>query len=798
MISLDERNLTLRLSVADLVGDAASRRRARSPGRERLEEEARARYLEREAPAGYRAGVELGDEFSWRDYRVSLTGRADGIYAGARGAVVEVHRFTPTEAPAGPERAIEAAGLLCLLLVRTGATVHKGAVVDLSLVDELVHTLDLAFSREAFEQLLEERLERLLRGLRERQELARRRAVAAQTLPFPFASPRRGQDTMLREVEGAAASGLILLCSAPTGIGKTAAALHPMLARALAEDRVLFFVTARVSQQELALDTLRRQLPPAGDACAVQISAKDRICPQDSLGCVERGCPLLHRFAERLTDSDLLAELARLGVVDSGTLRQRALDAGLCPFELSLELALRASVVVADYNYVFDPNVYLRRFFDGDIGEHLLIVDEAHQLPERARESYSAALDCGALGELAEQCEAQALSAYAEAAALLREACDHVRETARTLEQERGVPPPWLEEPDRSFWERIAIRVDAAILRCALLAGQERTRPPALAPRRRKPGSPLRDPLLEALYSVRDFCSAVGRDPEHHAALWSWDGASVRCLDAAPVVGPRLRAFRAAVCMSATLVPFDFYASLLGAEGPRSIQLELDSPFPRENRRVLAVPGVDTTYRRRSEDAGRIAATLASCLRTRPGNYLAFFPSFAYRDQVVALLPPGSCQVLIQTPAMPTEDFLARLRDNRDQTLLLCGVLGGVFAEGVDYPGDMAHTVFIVGPGLPALTAERELVRAYHEERRGRGFEYAYVYPGLSRVIQAGGRALRTPADRAAIVLLGRRFCEPLYRDPLPGWWREELEDTDSPAARLEEFWKARGPLVPS
>ncbi len=797
LISLDEEARRLRLTIDDLVVPEAQRKRARGAGREQLEAEARARHLAQHRGERIREGVELFSEFDWRGYHVRLQGRADLLYERDGQVVVELQRFVPAESPARLEDAVARVGLLCLLVSRSGSAVHKGLVVDLSLVDEAAHSLDVAFSVTAYERVLDARLEVAQQACLEELRLARARADQARRLPFPFPEIRPGQDSMLREVEGAARSGLILLCSAPTGIGKTAAALHPMLKSALAEDRTLFFVTARVSQQELALETLRRQLPAGQAGLAVQISAKDRICPMEQLGCLERGCPLLRGFRERLETSRLLESLAQLGVVDSAELTARALAAKLCPYEVSLELSLVATVLVADFNYVFDPNVYLKRFFDSDHGKHLLIVDEAHQLPERARECFSAELVPAALAELADDCDLLLPPAYREIAELLRDVRDHCEQLVHRLSEERGLPAPWVEEPDRRFWEDIGVRVEGAVLRYALCRALEPARPAVFAPRREPGSALLQDPLLAALYAIRDYSRASQHDPDCFAALWSEGRAKLLCLDPASLFGDRIRGFHAVLCMSATLTPFDFFAGLLGVDGPREIELDLDSPFPHENRLVLTVPDVDTTYRRRSLDAQRIGEIIGSCLRARRGNYLAFFGSFAFRDEVLATMEPGPYRVLLQTPAMPTEGFLEQLRRNQRETLLLCGVLGGVFAEGVDYPGETAIGVFIVGPGLPAVHAERELIRSYYEQQRGSGFEYAYVYPGLNRVIQAGGRALRTPTDRAAIVLLGRRFSEPLYHDPLPSWWRQGLEQVRDPAARLGEFWKRSDPLIP-
>jgi DNA excision repair protein ERCC-2 len=242
--------------------------------------------------------------------------------------------------------------------------------------------------------------------------------------------------------------------------------------------------------------------------------------------------------------------------------------------------------------------------------------------------------------------------------------------------------------------------------------------------------------------------------------------------------------------MSATLAPFELQRRMLGLEGPRTEELDLPSPFPARNRVLLAVRSVDTTYRKRDDHAGRIAELIARCTAARAGNYLAFFPSFQYRDAVVAKLPAGGPRVLLQVPGLPAEPILRKLAHNRGETWLVCGVQGGVLAEGVDYPGELAIGVFVVGPGLPAVSLEQELLREYHERQLGRGFDYAYLLPGLARAVQAGGRPLRSAADRAAIVLLCRRFSEPMYREHLPAWWRAELLEVSDPLPALRAFWR--------
>lgn len=605
-------------------------------------------------------------------------------------------------------------------------------------------------------------------------------SALAERLRFPFPSVRAGQSAMLRDVDGALDSGLVLLCSAPTGIGKTAAVLYPALRRALGEARRVFFVTHKGSQQELALETLRRLVEPRSGALAVQLIAKERSCPFDGRRCAEHRCRYQDRFADRLRASGLAEELAGLGVVDGATVAARALDVELCPFETALALVERAHVVVCDVNYVFDPNVYLRRCFDADYDRDLLVVDEAHNLPARAAGYYSPALELGPLREVACDCAERRHPAFEAAAALLAELTGWIDATLRRLAEERDAPPPWLDPPDRELCDALGGPLEDAVADYAAYR--------AAHPRR---SGGRGDPLRAVLFAVRDFFRCAAAEPDLFATLWSPERVRTLCLDPAPFVSRRTRGFHAAVFMSATLSPFEFYLERLGAAGPRAVTLDLASPFPRRNRLVVQTGAVDTTYRHRSESAPEIARIIRETIALRRGSYLAFFSSFRYRDEVVSQLEPGDYALLLQVPGAPATSALAALRRNRGRarTLLLCGVQGGVLAEGVDYPGDMAHGVFVVGPGLPQVSPEQELTRSHYDRKLGAGFEYAYVYPGLNRAVQAGGRAIRAPDDRAFIMLLGRRFAEPLYRRKLPDYWQRELVEADDPVPVVRTFW---------
>jgi DNA excision repair protein ERCC-2 len=777
-----------RLLLDDLID--TSELELADPLRRDIGSEARSAYAQTHTGVSLGRTIETILRVGSQDVRIQA---AIDLHRLASGAThVETLRVLATDGDdAWLASGIERAAFGALLLELEGEPVSGAAVIDLDPDGRELRRVDVAYRTPLWAARFEQRIDALLDAQRAARIRAREREVLADSLRFPFDKPRAGQDVMLRDVEGAARGGLVLLCSAPTGIGKTAAALLPMLRAALREQRQLFFVTAKTSQQTLALDTLRQLLPETAGTHAIQISARHRVCPIEEHGCADRRCPLQRRFFERLATSGVLETLSDSPVIDALAIREAALAVRLCPFEVALALARRATVVVGDFNYVFDPNARLRdlKEVEDESPRPLLIVDEAHNLAERARGYYSPRL----MLERIEACTASLAPlrapAYTQTRRLLRDVADHVAQQATRLSQERSEPGPWVDAPERSFWSSVEARARAALIAYAIQADAERERPAALRAVTTEGDPRPRDPARSLLYAVRDFARFATLDPDRFAAIWSPNEARMLCVDPGPLLAPVWSSFHAVVCMSATLSPFEHHAQALGVEGPRTERLDLASPFPRSNRLLLAIDAVDTTYRKRSEDAGRVAEIISRAIDVQPGNYLAFFSSFRYRDEVVAKLPAGPARVLLQLPGMPAEPILRQLERNRDGTLLVCGVHGGLLAEGVDYPGHLARGVFVVGPGLPAVDLERELIRSYHDEQSGLGFELAYILPGLTRVVQAAGRAIRGPHDRAFIALLGRRFAEPTYRDPLPLWWQDELVDVSDPVAALRAFW---------
>jgi DNA excision repair protein ERCC-2 len=499
---------------------------------------------------------------------------------------------------------------------------------------------------------------------------------------------------------------------------------------------------------------------------AVHLRAKEKSCLNEVYYCHESLCSFAKDYANKIEHSGVIDSLLNLPLVGPDTCAEAGRRYQVCPFELSLDVALEADVIVGDYNYVFDPGVYLRRFFqDTSYDDCLLIIDEAHNLYTRGREYYSPLLRQRRVRQLLASCADELPRLFRDFEVFFQ----NLDSLFPMLYGEALDPPvvggPTLVEPPLAFFADLRSQLETLMVDYAIY-------------RRRSGHAPGGDPLQDFYYSFQRFCDVLelGGDEFSYLYYHHPDDAvfKVLCKDAARFLHQRLAGFHSVVAMSATLTPFAFYQDVLGFPPERTFTAEFPSPFPPQNRKILVVPEVSTLYRDRQRDAPKIAHIIDHIVAQRAGNYMAFFPSFEFLRLVRPWLRlPTSClieQVETMTDAARAA-ILHSLRRPQSEAQLVLAVQGGIFAEGVDYPGDMLVGVIIVGPGLPRLDPEQELIRTYYEEQYGRGFAYAYLYPGMTRVIQAAGRLIRSETDVGIIALLDKRFTYTNYAALFPAHW---------------------------
>ncbi len=777
----------MRASVRDLLGEGAQRVIGLSGGglsRLWIGQELHRRVQASLAAAerGYRSEVPAAATFQLDGWTLELEGRADGLLA-RDGLVVRVDEIKTLHfavdlynlyANERLERFRQQARLYALMLSPAEAPAAVRLIlVDIVSGDERIE--DVPFSPDASLAFLRQQVHRLLAAEQRRVARLAELRITAAALPFPHPEPRPLQLTVGEAVDSALAAGRHLLLAAPTGTGKTAAVLHPALRAALARGRRLYVLTAKTLQQQLAVETLRSMQRHGARFRSLQLRSKAKMCINSEMVCHEEFCPYARDYALKLVRSGLLPTLLASDHVDPDVVLDAARQHEVCPFEVTLDLLADMDVVVCDYNYVFDPTIGLAALLhEGALRHAILVVDEAHNLVERSREYYSPALTEAMLRRAEAFLAARTAPVFRRLAELVATLAELLHTTVADALEEATQEDAVVELPGADLAD-LRLALDAAMLQYFLYKREHEL---WLAD----------DPPMEVFLTLTRFhrvLSLGGDEFVHLASRGGAEGERIRivCRDASRFIGEILEESAGVVAMSATLEPFEFYHDVLGFDRHRTDTLRVPSPFPPSHRLVLAIDEVDTSYRRRAahyDDIARWVGGLAP-----PGhNVLALFPSYAFLRQVHDRLPPTPHHVLVQEPGSSDavqRRFLAALSNG--EAHLVLAVLGGVFAEGVDYPGEMLSQVIVVSPGLPQYNAERELLKAFYQERYGRGFEYAYLIPGLTRVVQAAGRLIRSETDRGVIALVCRRFLQPQMVRLLPPDW----VDGDAESLRLAD-----------
>jgi DNA excision repair protein ERCC-2 len=709
---------------------------------------------------GYQREVPLS--LVWNGLRVQ--GRADGWDAGTRRLEeIKTHRGDPQRI-APNQRALHRAQamvyghILCTQLALEGldiAIVYFNIDTQRETPWQQWHTA--AELREHFETLC---TRYRAWALAERDHRAARDAHL-RALSFPFAHWRGGQRELAEAVYRTHSAGRVLMAQAPTGIGKTLATLFAALKAAPANDKApgldkLFYLTARTTGRQLALDALQRLgKDGAGGVAPLRVLervAREKACEHPDKACHGESCPLARGFHDRLPAAREAA--ARVRWLDQGALREQALAHGICPYHLGQEMLRWCDVAVGDVNHFFDHGAAWHALTETNDWRVSLLVDEAHNLIERARALHSATLEPAAF---------QALRHTAPAA--LKKPLDKLQRRwsglAKTQTQDHAV----LAEPPAEF---IATLQDL----CADIGDH-------LA---EHPGDAVDGPLMRWWFDALHFTRVAQSYGDHSFADLTREAHSrshhpmlaIRNVVPGPLLQPRWAVVRGVTLFSATLAPMDYVADLLGLPED-TLRLDVPSPFDPARLAVRVAPHISTRYADRQASLEALVQVIAGQYRSEPGNYLAFFSSFDYLLQTLDRLGQRAPDIPVwaQSRGMSEAERSAFLQRFTEQGQGIgFAVLGGAFGEGIDLPGRRLIGAFIATLGLPQLNPVNEQMRARLQARFGRGYDYAYRFPGLQKVVQAAGRVIRSEQDHGTVWLLDDRYARADVRRLLPAGWR--------------------------
>ncbi len=787
-MTMEPSEKIIRISVRSLVefvlrsGDIDNRRLAGAQKEAMLAGGRIHRKIQKQMGAGYQAEVVLKHEAQDPEDGLILLveGRADGIFEEngipvideIKGMYADVARFTEPVY-------IHLAQAMCygyFYCCDKGLEGIRLQVTYCNLETEEIRRFRQDMSKEELEEWFQGVVHEYFKWARYQYQhkLLRDESIRGLEFPFPY---RTGQRDLVVSVYKAVSRKKRLFIQAPTGIGKTLSTVFPAV-KAVGEGKgeKIFYLTAKTVTRTVAEEAFRILRSAGLIFTSVTITAKEKLCFLEKAECNPDACPYAKGHFDRVNEAvfDILhleQEMTREKVLEYAGRYQ------VCPFEFCLDISSWTDGIICDYNYVFDPNVRLKRYFsEGIKGEYLFLVDEAHNLVSRAREMYSASLE-------------------KEDVLLVRRL---IKGKSPRLEQGLMKCNKLLLQMKREQdgWQLLE---DVAPLAAAVM-GVYSEMEDFLED---FPDFPDRDLVLDFYFRLRDFLYVYERLDEHYRIYGEPKGTEsfqVRlfCVNPARNLSECMDQGNSTILFSATLLPIRYYKTLLSGQ-EEDYAVYAGSPFQEEKRLLMVADDVSSRYTRRTASEYRkVAGYIRAMAGARKGNYMVFFPSYQYMEQVEDCLEeePLNADLLVQGQGMDEEErqeFLKEFERPRDHSLVAFCVMGGVFSEGIDLKEEQLIGAAVVGTGLPMVCVEQEVLKGYFEETEQAGFDFAYQYPGMNKVLQAAGRVIRTTEDEGVILLLDDRFLRRDYLELFPREWEHvQRVNRQNVGQCLKDFWDGR------
>ncbi len=758
------------------------------------------RKIQRSMGSSYHAEVPLSYTHTDEDSDVALIidGRADGIIDGDPMTVDEIKGTYRRLDKMEKAENVHLAQATCYAYIYATQNNLKEMAVQITYVhmeSELIRRFIFHYTYEELKEWFDALMRDYMEWVRMELEWKARRDSSIKTVDFPY-DYRKGQKELVTNVYLTILHGKKLFLEAPTGVGKTIATVFPAV-KAMGEGKAgrLFYLTAKTITRTVANDTIN--LLRSNGLCfkSVTLTAKDKICFLTERVCNPDACPYAKGHFDRINDA-LFTILTERTDYSRAVIEEYAERFMVCPFEYALDISLFCDGVICDYNYLFDPHVYLKRFFsEGKPADSIFLIDEAHNLVDRGRNMYSATLckeDVLALKKdirVYDETLAKRLEKVNKELLSLKRLCaddghytvfDSIEPLERSIERLYDRMSDYLENHD---------------------------------------AGPVRDKVLDFFFEISHFmliCELMDDKYIIYGSLDSKRDFSVRlyCVDPSENLRACMKRGVASILFSATLLPIQYYKSLLGGDS-EDYEVYAQSTFDPDKRGLYLAEGVTTKYTQRDAPMYKsIASYIHSIVNAHTGRYMTFFPSYAFLDNVYKAYEQmyDDTDVMIQSDRMSEEDreaFLACFsseasdlpsddpdgENTYDQRSLVgfC-VLGGIFSEGIDLQGESLIGSIIVGTGIPMVCDENEIIKNYFDACDGDGMKYAYIYPGFNKVLQAAGRVIRTHDDVGIVALLDYRFSYRSYRELYPREWqnikRISMEDALDSIMRFWDEWR--------
>lgn len=740
------------------------------------------RKIQRSMGSNYQSEVPLRTEVDCGDFFIRVEGRADGIIQEEVVCIDEIKGVLCDLTQVKETRPLHLAQAKCYAWIYGNQNEKEQMKVQLTycqMETEEIKRFQMEYSIEELGEWFCDLVKQYEKWARFQIEWKKVRNESIKQIEFPF-EYRDGQKELVTSVYRTILRRKKLFIQAPTGVGKTMANVFPAV-KAVGEElgEKIFYLTAKTITRtvaEQAFDKLKEQ---GLQYKVITLTAKEKICFCEETDCNPESCPYAKGHFDRVNDAvyELLASESEL---DRECIERQAKKHQVCPFEMGLDVSTWVDAIICDYNYVFDPNAHLKRFFsEGVKGEYLFLIDEAHNLVERGRQMYSSEICKEEILEVKKLIKMKNVK--------LARRLDECNKTLLTMKKECV---------DYKLWDNIS----HFYLKLLNVIGEMET---YLEETEEKE---VREKVLELYFKLRDFTNTYEKLDENYVIYSEYqeNGRFVLklfCVNPASRLQEYLDMGNSATFFSATFLPIQYYKKLLSTEDD-NYAVYAKSTFDTSNRLLVNGIDVSTKYTLRSKEMYRkYARYIRDAIRGKKGNYIAFFPSYKFMEAVfeefeLLLDERDEIEWAIQSQYMNEEArelFLETFEEERDGSLVGFCVMGGIFSEGIDLTEEKLIGAFIVGTGLPQVCTEREILRQYFDGKGMQGFDYAYLYPGMNKVLQSAGRVIRTENDKGIILLLDERFRDRRCRETFPREWSDcefcRIEDIED---KVKEFWRER------
>lgn len=737
------------------------------------------RKIQKQMGSHYQPEVSLKKDIEYDDLILRVEGRADGIFSqDDRFCIDEIKGVYKNLELMEEPVLVHRAQALCYAWIYLDE--HELEKIDIQMTyahldTEVIKRFRETLTRAELKQWYEELTDSYHKWLAYQIEWREKRNESMKKLEFPF-EYRKGQRKMVSGIYHAISKKEQIFIQAPTGVGKTMSAVFPAV-RAIGQGmaETVFYLTARTITRTVAQDAFEILRDRGLLFKVVTITAKEKLCFCDKPECDPEKCPYAKGHYDRINDA--VYELwTTEQSFDRETLLRHAQKWQVCPFELSLDLAVWMDGVICDYNYVFDPNVYLKRFFGENVsGNYLFLIDEAHNLVDRGREMYSASISLDDVIETRK----------------------FVKPYSQKLWKKLGKVKKQMEELKQNCGEW-KVQENAGVLPISLLSVQGEMDQLLEEP----PAQEVVDGILDFYFAVRNFLNISELVDDNYVVYAAFDDngrfyLKLFCVNPAENLQKYLDKGNSTVFFSATLLPLQYYRKMLSTRS-ENFGMYVESPFEQKKRCLMICRDVSSKYTRRGyEEYRKIAEYIARMSWQKKGNYMVFFPSYRLMEDVYQVYQDefsvSWVRCISQHASMTElerEEFLEEFTEETEETLVGFCVMGGIFSEGIDLIGDRLIGAAVVGTGLPQVNCEREILKGYYDEKGEQGFDYAYRYPGMNKVLQAAGRVIRTKEDTGAILVMDERFLNRDYRNLFPREWNDACTCTlGNVEKHLQAFW---------